>query len=201
MIWRWHAGPLGSELQVQVGVLLLQLATVSAWMSELRKHPGMEAGEVPLSQGPTGPAPTLMASSPSPTILCLEKLYCTGLSCLQPCTGLSPIPPTVSEQAPSGRTGALDSKCESCVHTLSSARLCDPRKSLCALSRLCFCLSNPLPGPQARFSSLPAWATSTISFLSALSASVLQFSAIPTGPPPSCLCSHSHPLSSGPSPV
>lgn len=183
-------------------MLLLQIATISAWISELRKHPGMGVREVPLSQEPTGPAHTLMASSPSPTIPCLEKLHSTGLSCLQAYTGLSPILLTVSKQVPSGRTGTLDFKCESCVHTLSSARLCvTPESHFVFYLGFVSACPTSLPGPQARFSSLPAWANTTINFLSALSASAHQSSAIPTGSPPSCLCSHCHPLSSGPSPA
>lgn len=101
-------------------------------------------------QEPKGPAPTLMVSSPSlpSPILCLGKLHPTGLSYFRPYSECSPLPLPMSKQAPSGKTGALNFKWERYVYvhwyTLSLATLSLwLQKVICALSRLCFCLSNP----------------------------------------------------------
>lgn len=161
------------------------MAAVQAWisLSQFRKHPGMEAGEVLLwVSGAQGSNSPLKASSLSLTVPSLGKLHPTGLSCLQPYSGLSPIPLNVSKWEPLGRTGALDFEWGK-LHAYSQlSYTLHVAPGWCFAPETVSAYPNPLAGPQAGVSSLPAWATATTNTLSALSASVLQFSAPPTDP-------------------
>lgn len=158
-------------------------------MSELRKHPGMEVGVVPLwvsgaqvssahfdSQLPLSSRPhSMLGETSSYWIVLLPALL-----------WISPLPLTVSKQAPSGRTGARDFTWERRVDTGTLSAWphspCGPRRSLCALPRLCFFLSNPT-GQGLRPGS-PHFHLGLLNhqFPICLSASVLQFSTPPTGP-------------------
>lgn len=159
------------------------MAAVQGWisLSQFRKHPGMEAGEVLLwVSGAQGSNSPLMARSLSLTVPSLGKLHPTGLSCHQPYSGLSPIPLNVSKREPLGRTGALDFKWGK-LHAYSQlSYTLNVTTGWRFAPKTVSAYPNPLPGPQAGLSSLPAWATATTNILSALSASVLQFSAPPS---------------------